>query len=950
MKNEKSKYFIYLGIGILVLFTTLSLVFASNILNVFTADLEEEELEFGDGGGTITRYLDVYLDATVSTAIMNITGIDKTVEIAINNETKSIPNYNSNNTLFSSNSEVTDISVKTNIDLSSSVFYYGHPALNNHSFYTPSDDTLYQLNMSNISQIINQYSLNSNIDSDIILYDNYVYVGDNKTLFQLNASNISILINSNNLGSNVYGITTENNFIYVVTPNNLFQLNATNISIEIANVSEKHTDNNIFITLPTITKDYLYFGNSSIYHRRNSTNISQSFENRSGVLTQTSLFGDYIYFPTESGVLKLNSTNLSQVIDSNNEETDHVGVDGDYIYYYKEDSSLFHKMNISNISQLIDSFVLDFIEGEKIRKGSFVLTENYVYLGSIENNLYQLNISNFNEISKINDLGFQYYTEPVLGNGYIYGQSRDGEIIRYGNGTTLKSFFPQNVSLRHTTGSTWFEHKGILNTENQTENFASTLNGYLTNFGGCSQPSGTQVVGNNCRMEFKFRTDSEGIVKYSDIQIVWTEPNIPNNTINNVTQVPDTFTFNFSVTVVDDYNLDTCWYAVTNNTGGIKISNTTYTCNTDQTDISLSPAGNYTFYSYVNDTSDNLNQSTQNFTMVTPDTPQVTINSVTQEQIGINRFTFNATSTDNVALDTCWYNVFLSSTQIISNTTYTCNTNQQVNVTQTGLHTLNVYANDSGNRIGSDSADINVVEQEDQAGGGGGSQQAETTTITQTPSFSPEFEDVFTIIFTRFEDAEVGDSFDTEGEPAVDLEPLIVVGDNVTWSMETERGGSAYQLEMSQGGTRTKKLIFKNLGNNTVFITLSCEDIINGICIFTELSDTEFELPVGDTRTVKTFTIELPDDIEVGEKNIVMLAVDQEGNQGVLPVIVNVGLVGAFVELFLELFSLKGLFVFFLFLIFGIILFFTVFRRFKGGGAITILITTVGIFVVLFFI
>ncbi|MEK6878850.1 MAG: LamG domain-containing protein [Nanoarchaeota archaeon] len=87
---------------------------------------------------------------------------------------------------------------------------------------------------------------------------------------------------------------------------------------------------------------------------------------------------------------------------------------------------------------------------------------------------------------------------------------------------------------------------------------------------------------------------------------------IPNNTINSVTTTADSTSITVNITS-SDVNLNNCFYSIFADITTLVIANTTYTCNTIIS-TSVNQFTSHTFYSYVNDSAGNLNQTTRNFT------------------------------------------------------------------------------------------------------------------------------------------------------------------------------------------------------------------------------------------------------------------------------------------------------------------------------------------------
>ncbi|MEK6878843.1 MAG: hypothetical protein AABY22_04510 [Nanoarchaeota archaeon] len=86
----------------------------------------------------------------------------------------------------------------------------------------------------------------------------------------------------------------------------------------------------------------------------------------------------------------------------------------------------------------------------------------------------------------------------------------------------------------------------------------------------------------------------------------------PNNTINSIQTTSDSILITVNITS-SDVNLNNCFYSIFADITTLVIANTTYTCNTIIS-TSVNQFTSHTFYSYVNDSAGNLNQTTRNFT------------------------------------------------------------------------------------------------------------------------------------------------------------------------------------------------------------------------------------------------------------------------------------------------------------------------------------------------
>jgi surface protein len=146
-----------------------------------------------------------------------------------------------------------------------------HPAVSGGYVYVAgSNGNLYQLNASNITRIINNFSINNNFSSSPVVASGYVFVGGgDDQLYQLNAANISRVIANRSNSSGV--ITVANGYVYVrrngVT---LLQLGEGDASaLEIVNTSLAHNSTNLHALISTTSsidtnaKYRIYLSNNS---------------------------------------------------------------------------------------------------------------------------------------------------------------------------------------------------------------------------------------------------------------------------------------------------------------------------------------------------------------------------------------------------------------------------------------------------------------------------------------------------------------------------------------------------------------------------------------------------------------------------------------------------------------------------------------------------------------
>jgi len=221
--------------------------------------------------------------------------------------------------------------------------------------------------------------------------------------------------------------------------------------------------------------------------------------------------------------------------------------------------------------------------------------------------------------------------------------------------------------------------------------------------------------------------------------------------------------------------------------------------------------------------------------------PYVNITSISTFA-GSNIVYLNATSTDS-HLHMCKYSVYNSTWGIDgfnNNVSYICNALIQINVSSGyGEYTLMDFANDTVSNENSTSKNFTIIPPLPGGSGGGGT---------------------------------------------------IIVG-NLSWNVQTETGGDRYQFNMLRGTSRSRDLLYQNLGSEKLIISLTCESVSGpeDLCNYLSYEYLDFDLPVETGVKVPiAFTIVLPEDIEKGDYVINLISTDDKSNQIALSTEVNV--------------------------------------------------------------
>jgi len=317
----------------------------------------------------------------------------------------------------------------------------------------------------------------------------------------------------------------------------------------------------------------------------------------------------------------------------------------------------------------------------------------------------------------------------------------------------------------------------------------------------------------------------------------------------------------FSHQIIPGYSLgNICNYSVD---GGI--TNITTTCGIYPNEFNTTGLnaheGNNTWTLYANSLSGGFTEKSISFFVDLIRYPLINITSISTI-LNSQTFSFNSTATDG-NLDSCWYSIYNSLGNIdgLNNQVpYVCNLNVTATVTAFGNYNLTIYTNDT---IGNEN---NIT-------------QSFNTSVTSVPTVLP------------------GGS----STPSI-----TVIGANSTWSAKTETGGDYYDFVMSLGGSRTKGIIYTNMGDYDIILDISCDDITENLCDYVELSDESITLKPGEIKGI-TFTLQLPDEaghiegiveqtfLEEGRYEVNIIAKNEaDGSQAPLLVRARVGTYGTF--------------------------------------------------------
>lgn len=229
--------------------------------------------------------------------------------------------------------------------------------------------------------------------------------------------------------------------------------------------------------------------------------------------------------------------------------------------------------------------------------------------------------------------------------------------------------------------------------------------------------------------------------------------------------------------------------------------------------------------------------------------PNLTVTAPNTTFDGFTYIPLNFTAVDDYALDKCFYNVTRGAS-LEKETTYTsCYANTTFTVSGDATYVVNLCVNDtSGNQ---NCTDVTFK------------------TISYVPPVYPS---------------------GSGGSGSV-----IVVGEESTWSMETESKTGSYQLSIGANTVRSKDLLFNNNGKNVLTVKLKAT---GKVAEYVSFEDDTITLPVlKDIQTRVPFMIEVPEGTPKGVYTGNIEATATDGSYRIISLQVTVGSLSTFLKL-----------------------------------------------------
>lgn len=316
-------------------------------------------------------------------------------------------------------------------------------------------------------------------------------------------------------------------------------------------------------------------------------------------------------------------------------------------------------------------------------------------------------------------------------------------------------------------------------------------------------------------------------------------------TLNEYINHRDNVYFNFTAT--DSNGLSSCqlWENTTGTWNNSYSWTNPVSGSMNWTTKNITNDGFYKYSIWCNDTNGDGTFASNNFTFTIDETFPIVSIGVISTTDGSQTIIFTNTINDT-NLDSCKYSIYNSTGGIDGlneNITFTCNSPKSATVSAFGNYVLKIYAIDlAGNENSTNKSFTTTASVPGTSGGGG----------------------------------------------------TVIIGTNESqWSMNTIGNLEIYDIIMLKGTSRDLSIEFENLGTEERTITLYCEDIEGEICQYVVFEEKTFTLPlIKEVKTRKSFSINLPNDMENGDYKFNIIGVDDNEASGLISVFLGVGTTG----------------------------------------------------------
>jgi PGF-pre-PGF domain-containing protein len=315
--------------------------------------------------------------------------------------------------------------IRTGLENSTTTYTlnYGSPTYYDGKFYIHSNGNIVSINSSNLSQSIANVNIADGIYYAVpLIFNDSVYLGDGNAaprFKQLNISNLSHVLNTLTSINRIYeSIVKNRDYFYVSETSILRQVSGSNISQTINTVS--CSANGIAFNF-VASDDYVYktcaVNGVNMIQQYNATNISRVISNFSNGTSTAVLANGYLYTSVGLTAYQLNATNISHVISnftmaSSTSSSFYPLATRDY--YFVAGGSTLYQLNSNNISNMISNYT-----APTTISGGVVASRGFLYFGA-GNFLYQLGTYNplgtndtTNPSTTLNSPASNYYNDTA---------------------------------------------------------------------------------------------------------------------------------------------------------------------------------------------------------------------------------------------------------------------------------------------------------------------------------------------------------------------------------------------------------------------------------------------------------------------------------------------------------------------------------------------------------
>jgi sporulation protein YlmC with PRC-barrel domain len=614
-----------------------------------------------------------------------------------------------------------------------------NPIVANGYVYAGGSSVMMQLNATNISQIISNFSVGGGSNPRIYVVPavagDYLYIGSTVLswgyVYQVNATNISQQISVSNSGYlQPYntGINVYNDYLYfgngVSFSNSYYvnQVNSTNLS-SFRSYGETFSTLSGWTGVPAIVNNVVYATNSiNRVFAFNASNISQVLASytASGTISYSgvAVANGYVYFGTSASsdnrTYQLNASTMALVnrYTTGGNIIASPAIANGYVYFPVSDGKIY-QLNATNISILANTY-----NTETTCYSSPVATTDYVFIGCSNGKLYQLDSQNVSKVISIRTLGGSLASSAIAG-GRIYIANSTNLFEIWSDNPVSKLDSPaDNYAVNASSASISFNCSamdivGLSNislyiTDSSNSNFA--LNQTVSVTGTSNSTNWTLTLGEGAYTWNCLAVDSNNNSDWATNKSVYLDTSYPSIFLNSPQDnyINDSIIItpiNFNCSATDSAWLSNISLYITNSSNGNFVRNQTLvvsgTSNSANWTLNLG-VGNYTWGCLVSDRVGYSNFSVNrtillNFTDTTAPTINITY-PANNAQDNTNVSALNYTVTDNGLVANCWWS---NSSGMWNSTNVSAGVNWTGLTSKQGWNNWTVYCKDTYNNLGS---------------------------------------------------------------------------------------------------------------------------------------------------------------------------------------------------------------------------------------------------------